>query len=156
MRGLWSPTRPLCHGCRPGLREHAQTPLGMFKKVRPARPQYCLLRPVGRNCLAYPEGKHLCVGRGAYMEYVSTSKWRPAARSRFGEVRERPRLSHPERCPIVFNIPTQCNQGDSVFANLERKNLPSLGHGQRVYLRAFLPAALAARAARFSSIFSNS
>jgi hypothetical protein len=22
--------------------------LGMFKKVRPARPQYCLLRPVGR------------------------------------------------------------------------------------------------------------
>jgi hypothetical protein len=33
----------------------------MVKKVRPARPQYCLLRPVGRNCLAYPEGEHLCV-----------------------------------------------------------------------------------------------
>jgi hypothetical protein len=33
----------------------------MIKKVRPARPQYCLLRPVGRNCLAYPEGEYLCV-----------------------------------------------------------------------------------------------
>jgi hypothetical protein len=42
-------------------RNRYQQLAGMIKKVRPARPQYCLLRPVGRNCLAYPEGEYLCV-----------------------------------------------------------------------------------------------
>ena len=37
---------PIANTCPRGDSQHQLE--GMFKKVRPARPQHCLLRPVGR------------------------------------------------------------------------------------------------------------
>jgi hypothetical protein len=71
---------------------------GMFKKVRPARPQYCLLRPVGRNCLAYPEGKHLCVDARSVHGVREHGKM----------ARTSPCLVHPERWVMYFQHSHEC------------------------------------------------
>jgi len=52
----------------------------VFKNGRPARPEYCLLRPGGRD---------RCGKAERTWEYESTAKGRPACAKRFGEGRER-------------------------------------------------------------------